>query len=289
VKVVWSREDDVQHDFYRPASIAWFRGTVADGAPVSWVNRVACPAILPGAPGALDDSSVEGLANFPYTIPNVLVEGHNPALGIPTGFWRSVGSSQNAFFSECFVDELAAAAGKDPFEFRRDLLQNAPRHKRVLEIVAERAGWGTPLPEGRGRGIAVAESFGSFVAQVAEVSMNDGVPRVHRVVVAIDCGPIVNPDIIAAQMESGIVFGLTAALYGEIAIEGGRAVQANFDTYQMLRLQEMPVVEVHIVPSTDSQGGVGEPGTPPIAPAVVNAIAALTGERIRRLPIVRSA
>jgi isoquinoline 1-oxidoreductase beta subunit len=289
VKVVWSREDDVQHDFYRPASMAWFRGTVADGAPVSWVNRVACPAILPGAPGALDDSSVEGLANFPYTIPNVLVEGHNPALGIPTGFWRSVGSSQNAFFSECFVDELSAAAGKDPFEFRRDLLQNAPRHKRVLEIVAERAGWGTPLPEGRGRGIAVAESFGSFVAQVAEVSMNDGVPRVHRVVVAIDCGPIVNPDIIAAQMESGIVFGLTAALYGEIAIEGGRAVQANFDTYQMLRLQEMPVVEVHIVPSTDSQGGVGEPGTPPIAPAVVNAIAALTGERIRRLPIVRSA
>jgi isoquinoline 1-oxidoreductase beta subunit len=289
VKVVWSREDDVQHDFYRPASIAWFRGTVADGAPVSWVNRVACPAILPGAPGALDDSSVEGLANFPYTIPNVLVEGHNPALGIPTGFWRSVGSSQNAFFSECFVDELAAAAGKDPFEFRRDLLQNAPRHKRVLETAAERAGWGTPLPEGRGRGIAVAESFGSFVAQVAEVSMNDGVPRVHRVVVAIDCGPIVNPDIIAAQMESGVVFGLTAALYGEIAIEGGRAVQANFDTYQMLRLQEMPVVEVHIVPSTDSQGGVGEPGTPPIAPAVVNAIAALTGERIRRLPIVRSA
>ena len=289
VKVVWSREDDVQHDFYRPASIAWFRGTVADGAPVSWVNRVACPAILPGAPGALDDSSVEGLANFPYTIPNVLVEGHNPALGIPTGFWRSVGSSQNAFFSECFVDELAAAAGKDPFEFRRDLLQNAPRHKRVLETAAERAGWGTLLPEGRGRGIAVAESFGSFVAQVAEVSMNDGVPRVHRVVVAIDCGPIVNPDIIAAQMESGVVFGLTAALYGEIAIEGGRAVQANFDTYQMLRLQEMPVVEVHIVPSTDSQGGVGEPGTPPIAPAVVNAIAALTGERIRRLPIVRSA
>jgi isoquinoline 1-oxidoreductase beta subunit len=288
VKVVWSREDDVQHDFYRPASMAWFRGTVADGAPVSWVNRVACPAILPGAPGALDDSSVEGLANFPYTIPNVLVEGHNPALGIPTGFWRSVGSSQNAFFSECFMDELAAAAGKDPFEFRRDLLDNAPRHRRVLETAAERAGWGTPLPEGRARGIAVAESFGSFVAQVAEVSMNDGVPRVHRVVVAIDCGPIVNPDIIAAQMESGIVFGLTAALYGEIAIEGGRAVQANFDTYQMLRLQEMPVVEVHIVPSTDSQGGVGEPGTPPIAPAVVNAIAALTGERIRRLPIVRS-
>ncbi len=286
VKVVWDREDDVRHDFYRPASLAWFRGTVADGAPVSWVNRVACPAILPGEPGKAETDSVEGLANFPYTIPNVLVEAHNPALGVPVGFWRSVGSSQNAFFSECFIDELAAGAGKDPFEFRRDLLGNAPRHKRALELAAEKAGWGTPLPAGRARGIAVAESFGSFVAQVAEVSMENGVPRVHRVVVAIDCGPIVNPDIIAAQMESGVIFGLTAALYGEIGIEGGRAVQGNFDSYLMVRHAEAPVVETHIVPSTDIQGGVGEPGTPPIAPAVVNALAALTGERIRKLPLV---
>jgi isoquinoline 1-oxidoreductase subunit beta len=286
VKLVWSREDDVRHDFYRPASLAWFRGTVADGAPVSWVNRVACPAIIPAGAGRVDDSSVEGLANFPYAIPNVLVEAHNPDLGVPTGFWRSVGSSQNAFFSECFIDELAGAAGRDPFEFRRALLDNAPRHQRALELAAERAGWGSPLPAGRARGIAVAESFGSYVAQVAEVSLEDGVPRVHRVVVAIDCGPVVNPDIIAAQMESGVVYGLTAALYGEITIEGGRAAQGNFDTYRMLRLREMPVVETHIVPSADAQGGVGEPGTPPIAPAVVNALAALTGQRIRKLPLI---
>lgn len=286
VKVIWTREDDVQHDFYRPAAMAWFRGTVADGAPVSWVNRVACPAILPAPAGRVDDSSVEGLANFPYAIPNVLVEAHNPQLGVPTGFWRSVGSSQNAFFSECFVDELAQAAGQDPFEFRRGLLDNAPRHKRVLELAAEKAGWGTTLPAGRARGIAVAESFGSYVAQVAEVSRENGVPRVHRVVVAIDCGPIVNPDIIAAQMESGIIYGLTAALYGQVTIEGGRAVEGNFDTYRLMRHEEAPVVEVHIVPSTDTQGGVGEPGTPPIAPAVVNALAVLTGERIRKLPLV---
>jgi isoquinoline 1-oxidoreductase beta subunit len=183
---------------------------------------------------------------------------------------------------------MAAAAGKDPFEFRRALLEKAPRHKRVLELAAEKAGWGTALPSGRARGIAVAESFGSFVAEVAEVSMENGVPRVHRVVAAIDCGPIVNPDIIAAQVEGAIVYGLSAALYGEVTIEGGRAVQGNFDTYKILRINEMPVVEVHIVPSTEAQGGVGEPGTPPIAPAVVNALFALTGNRIRTLPLVRA-
>jgi isoquinoline 1-oxidoreductase beta subunit len=286
VKVVWTREDDIRHDFYRPAAMAWFRGTVAGGRPVSWVNRVACPAIIPAPAGRVDDTSVEGLSNFPYAVPNVLVEAHNPALGIPVGFWRSVGSSQNAFFTECFVDELAEAAGVDPFEFRRALLDGHPRHKRALELAAEKAGWGTPLPEGRARGIAVAESFGSYVAQVAEVSLANGVPRVHRVVVAIDCGPVVNPDIVAAQMESGVVYGLTAALYGKVIISGGRAEEGNFDTYRMLRISEMPVVETHIVPSTDVQGGVGEPGTPPIAPAVVNALAALTGERIRKLPLV---
>lgn len=289
VKVVWSREEDIQHDFFRPVSTAWFRGTVdGSGNATSFVSRVACAPIMPPPPGKLDDASVEGLANLPYGIPNIAVEGHNPQLGVPTGFWRSVGSSQNAFLSECFIDEMAAAAGKDPFEFRRAMLEKAPRHKRVLELAAEKAGWGTALPSGRARGIAVAESFGSYVAEVAEVSMENGVPRVHRVVAAIDCGPIVNPDIIAAQVESGIVYGLTAALYGEITIEGGRAVQGNFDTYKMLRINEMPVVEVHIVPSTDSQGGVGEPGTPPIAPAVVNALAVLTGTRIRKLPIVRT-
>jgi isoquinoline 1-oxidoreductase beta subunit len=289
VKVVWSREEDIQHDYFRPVSTAWLRGTVSpEGNAVSFVSRVACAPILPAGPGKLDDASVEGLANLPYSIPNIAVEGHNPQLGVPTGFWRSVGSSQNAFFSECFIDEMAVAAGKDPYEFRRALLEKSPRHKRVLELAAEKAGWGTPLPAGRARGIAVAESFASYVAEVAEVSLENGVPRVHRVVAAIDCGPIVNPDTIAAQIESAVVYGLTAALYGEITIEGGRAVQGNFDTYKMLRMNEMPVVEVHIVPSTDSQGGVGEPGTPPIAPAVANALSALSGTRIRSLPLVRA-
>ncbi|HEX9755516.1 MAG TPA: molybdopterin cofactor-binding domain-containing protein, partial [Gemmatimonadales bacterium] len=218
-------------------------------------------------------------------IPNVLVDGHNPDLGVPTGFWRSVGSSQNAFFSECFIDELAQAAGKDPFEYRRALLEKAPRHRRALELAAEKAGWTTPLAAGRARGIAVAESFGSYVAEVAEVSLEGSSVRVHRVVAAVDCGPYVNPDIVAAQMESGVVYGLTAALYGEITIRDGAAVEGNFDTYPLLRISEMPQVETHIVPSTDPQGGVGEPGVPPIAPAVVNALAALTGNRIRRLPL----
>jgi isoquinoline 1-oxidoreductase beta subunit len=286
VKVVWSREDDIRHDFYRPISLARFTGYLDQtGNPIGWTSRFACPAILPAGPGKLDDSSHEGLAGFPYAIPNVLVDGHNPDLGVPTGFWRSVGSSQNAFFSECFIDELAQAAGKDPFEYRRALLEKAPRHRRALELAAEKAGWTTPLAAGRARGIAVAESFGSYVAEVAEVSLEGSSVRVHRVVAAVDCGPYVNPDIVAAQMESGVVYGLTAALYGEITIRDGAAVESNFDTYPLLRISEMPQVETHIVPSTDPQGGVGEPGVPPIAPAVVNALASLTGNRIRRLPL----
>jgi isoquinoline 1-oxidoreductase beta subunit len=188
--------------------------------------------------------------------------------------------------AEGFVDELANAAGADPYEFRRGLLANAPRHRGVLELAATQAGWGTALPEGRARGIAVVMSFGSYVAQVAEVSIQDGKVRVHRVVCAVDCGMVVNPDIVAAQMEGAIVFGLTAALYGRITLENGAVVEGNFDTYPMLRISEMPVVEVHIVPSTEAPGGVGEPGTPPIAPAVANAVFALTGQRIRSLPIV---
>lgn len=289
VKVVWSREDDVRHDFYRPTSLVRFTGYLDQtGNPIGWTSRFACPAILPAGPGKLDDSSHEGLAGFPYAIPNVLVDGHNPDLGVPTGFWRSVGSSQNAFFSECFIDELAQAAGKDPFEYRRALLEKAPRHRRALELAAEKSGWTTPLAAGRARGIAVAESFGSYVAEVAELSLEGSSVRVHRVVVAVDCGPYVNPDIIAAQMESGVVYGLTAALYGEITIRDGAAVEGNFDTYPLLRINEMPQVETHIVPSVDAQGGVGEPGVPPIAPAVVNALASLTGNRIRRLPLQKT-
>jgi isoquinoline 1-oxidoreductase beta subunit len=233
----------------------------------------------------LDPEAVEGAMELPYAIPNVRVDYVMAETGIPVGFWRSVNHSFNGFVVETFVDELAHATGKDPVAFRRRLLANAPRHLAALNLAADRAGWGTPLPTGRARGVAVHKSFESFVAQVAEVSLDGDQLRVHRVVCAVDCGPVVNPDTVAAQMESGIVYGLTAALYGAITIENGRVVQGNFDTYQMLRMPEMPAVEVHIVPSADAQGGVGEPGTPPIAPAVANAVFTLTGRRIRTLPI----
>jgi isoquinoline 1-oxidoreductase subunit beta len=293
VQVTWSREDDIQHDFYRPASYSRFEaGLDADGWPVAWSNRIACPSIMsrffPGSvKNGLDESSVEGAADLPYAIPNILVDYQLTETGIPVGFWRSVGHSQNAFFSECFMDELAAASGKDPYEFRRRLLQKAPRHLGVLELAATKAGWGETLPAGRCRGIAVLSSFGSYVAEVAEVSVDkkSGEVRVHRVVCAVDCGRTVNPLTIEAQMQSGIVFGLTAALKGAITINKGRVEQGNFDDYQMLRMPEMPKIEVHIVPSDQPPSGIGEPGTPPIAPAVCNAIFAATRKRIRQLPV----
>jgi isoquinoline 1-oxidoreductase beta subunit len=293
VQVTWSREDDMQHDFYRPASYSQFTaGLDAEGWPVAWTNSIACDSIMsrffPGSvKNGLDESSVEGCADLAYAIPNILVNYQLTETGVPVGFWRSVGHSQNAFFSECFLDEVAAAGGKDPYELRRRLLAKAPRHLGVVELAGTKAGWGKPLPAGRFRGIAVLNSFGSYVAQVAEVSVNrkEGSVRVHRVVCAVDCGRTVNPDTIAAQMEGAIVFGLTAALSGAITINHGRVEQGNFDDYPVLRMNEMPTVEVHIVPSENAPGGVGEPGTPPIAPAVCNAIFAATGKRIRRLPI----
>ncbi len=293
-KVIWSREDDTQHDFYRPASFNRLAaGIDASGQATAWTHRIVGPSIMTRfasmfgpLPGGLDSSSVEGAADIPYAIPNIRCDWVHADVGVPVGFWRSVGHSQNHFISECFADEVAEAAGQDPYEFRRALLTDAPRHRGVLELAATNAQWGSALPEGRARGIAVAHSFGSYVAQVAEVSIDDGKPRVHRVVCAVDCGVYVNPDIIAAQMESAIVYGLTAALYGEITIENGAAKQSNFHDYQMLRINEMPVVETHIVESTEGPGGVGEPGTPPIAPAVANALYQLTGTRIRKLPIV---
>jgi len=228
---------------------------------------------------------VEGAENIPYSIPNLLVDLHSPRIGVPVLWWRSVGHSHTAFVVEGFLDEVAHAAGKDPFEFRRALLTDKPRHRGVLELAAQKAGWGKPLPSGRSRGIAVHESFGSFVAQVAEVSLEEGRPRVRRVVCAIDCGRTVNPLTIEAQMESGIAYGLSAALHGAITFKGGRVEQANFDDYPVLQMREMPRVEVHLVQSREKPGGVGEPGTPPIAPAVANALFSLTGRRLRRLPI----
>jgi isoquinoline 1-oxidoreductase beta subunit len=290
VKVVWSREDDIQHDFYRPATYNRLAAALgSDGAPVAWTHRIVGSSIF-GRFGPLekgiDGSSVEAAVEMPYAVPNVKVEWVRAEPGIPVGFWRSVGNSQNSFIVESFIDELAHAAGKDPFEFRRSLLEKHPRHKAVLELAAERAGWGQPMPAGRARGIALQESFGSYVTEVAEVSVSpDGKPKVHRIVCAIDCGTVVNPDIVVAQMESGIVYGLSAALSGEITIKDGRVVQGNFDTYPVLRMNEMPVVEVHIMKSIEAPGGVGEPGTPPAAPAVCNAIFAATGKRVRRLPI----
>jgi isoquinoline 1-oxidoreductase beta subunit len=293
VKVIWPREDDIRHDFFRPATYSRLSaGLDAANTPIAWSQTIVSPSIMSRftavfgpLPNGVDSSSVEGCADVAYGIPNFHCGWVNAEVGVPIGFWRSVGHSQNGFVAEGFVDELANAAGADPYEFRRGLLANAPRHRGALELAATRAGWGTALPAGRARGIAVVMSFGSYVAQVAEVSVENGRVRVHRVVCAVDCGMVVNPDIVAAQMESAIVFGLTAALHGRITLENGAVVQGNFDTYPVLRINEMPVVEVHIVPSTEAPGGVGEPGTPPIAPAVANAVFALTGQRIRSLPI----
>jgi isoquinoline 1-oxidoreductase beta subunit len=293
VKVIWSREDDVQHGFYRPATYNRFAAALdASGTPVAWTHRIVAPPILlkfgPLDKG-IDRTLIDGASNLPYAIPNVFVDQVAvDLLPVPRGFWRSVGISQNAFVTECFFDEVAVAAGKDPYELRRQLLRDKPRHLRTLELAAQQAGWGTPLPAGRGRGIALAEWAPTTCAQVAEVSVApDGRVRVHRVVCAVDCGPTVNVGQIEAQLQGGIVYGLTAALYGEITIERGRVKQSNFTDYPMMHIDEMPVVEVHVVPSDDKQGGIGEPSVGPVAPAVCNAIFAATGKRIRKLPIGR--
>jgi isoquinoline 1-oxidoreductase subunit beta len=290
VQVVWTREEDMQHDQYRPTAYVRFQGGIdASGEASDLVAHVSATPIGGGGGGArdrgVDRNSVDGIVTMMYAVPNVLVAYARPDVAVPTGHWRSVGPSQNIFFIESFVDEMAHAAGRDPFEFRRGLLAGNPRGLRVLEAAAEMAGWGTPPPAGRARGIGIVEDKGTVVSEVAEVSVEAGKVRVHRVWCAADCGQVIHPGIVEQQMVGSIVTGLTMALYGEITLARGRVVQGNFDDYKMLRIDEMPEVEVRILESDEPPGGVGEPGVPPIAPAVTNALFALTGARVRSLPI----
>ena len=285
VKLTWSREDDLQQDLYRPASYTRFAGALdADGWPLALSSRIACPP-FGGVRNGLSRTAVEGVADLPYAIPHMLVDYHAVDAGIPVSYWRSVGYSQNTFFAESFLDEMAAVGGKDPVEVRRRLLAKSPRMLGVLELVADKSGWGRSPAAGRARGVSLVNNIGSFTAQVAEVSVTGGKLKVHRVVCAVDCGRVVNPAILEQQIQSGIAFGLAAALKGGITIDRGRVQQSNFHQYDVLRIDEMPLVEVHIVNSQNASGGAGEASTPGIAPAVCNAIFKATGKRIRRLPI----
>jgi isoquinoline 1-oxidoreductase subunit beta len=296
VQLIWPREEDTRHDFYRPMQVARLRATIDKaGEPLALQIKSAGDAISPrwmerGMPSLAgpvdlpDKTASEGLFDQPYDFAQQRIEHVFTRSGVPVGFWRSVGHSHNAFFAESFIDEIAAELGQDPLELRRKLLQRARRHRAVLDTVAERSGWGRPMPPGRARGVALHESFGSIVAQVVEVSLDGGLPRVHRVVCAIDCGTVVNPQIVAQQMESSVVFGLTAALHGRIDIHDGAVQQGNFPDYPMLRLASSPVVETWIVSSERAPSGVGEPGVPPVAPAVAGALYTLTGKRHRSLP-----
>lgn len=297
VQVLWSREEDMTHDFYRPMHLAKFQASVDAQGDVSglriqsagdaitprWMARAA--PHLSGPIDMPDKTTSEGLFDLPYGFLNQHMSHVVTHSGVPVGFWRSVGHSHNAFFSESFIDELAVATQQDPLAFRLKLLKDAPRYAAVLQLAARQAGWGRPLPAGRAQGLALHKSFGAIVAQVAEVSIDSGQIRVHRVVCAIDCGTVVNPDTVAQQMQSSVVYALSAALYGQIDIVGGVVQQSNFPSYPLVTLQQAPVVETHIVPSTRHPGGVGEPAVPPLAPAVSNALFALTGRRQRALPL----
>lgn len=299
VKLVWLREDDTRAGYYRPAFHHVLEAALdAQGRLVGWRHRLVGQSIMAGSPFAamlkdgIDPVSVEGAANLPYAVPNLLVDLHSPAdIGVPVLWWRSVGSTHTAYSTETFLDEIAVAAGEDPVAFRLALLEHHPRHAGVLQLAADKAGWGTPLAPGangerRGRGVAVHESFNSYVAQVAEVTVKpDGSFKVDRIVCAVDCGIAVNPDNVRSQVEGGVGFGLSAALHGAITLKDGVVEQSNFHDYAPIRINEMPQVEVHIVASAEKPTGIGEPGVPPVAPAVANALAAATGKRVRRLPI----
>ncbi|WP_333841145.1 xanthine dehydrogenase family protein molybdopterin-binding subunit [Pelomicrobium sp.] len=293
IRLMWTREDDIRGGYYRPLYVHRITaGLDTAGRPVAWLQRIVGQSILKGTPfegmmkDGIDPTSVEGATNLPYTIPHLQVELHTVDIGVPVLWWRSVGSTHTAFSTEVMMDMLAHAAGQDPVAFRLELLAKHPRHAGVLKLAAEKAGWGRALPRNRGQGVAVHESFHSFVAQVAEVTVRDeGTFSVDRVVCAVDCGVAVNPDVVRAQMESGIVFGLSAALYGAITLKDGTVVQSNFSDYPVLRLDETPKIEVHIVKSEAPPTGVGEPGVPPIAPAVANALFAATGKWLTKLPL----
>src|ERR1700674_427437 len=296
IKFQWTREDDIHGGLYRPMYFHKLEaGLNAENQLTGWRHVIVGQSIVAGTPFAglikdgIDGTSVEGGANVAYAIPNIAVHVSTTQTGVPVLWWRVVGSSPTAFAVEAFIDEVAPAAGQDGYTFRRKLLDQHPRMKAVLELAADKAGWSTPLPPGKGRGIAVAEAFKTFVAQVAEVSVDkDGQVKVDRVVCAVDCGTPINPDIIAAQMEGGIGFGLGAVLYGAITLKNGRVEQDNFNNYRVLRINEMPKIEVHIVPSAEAPTGVGEPGVAPIGPAVANAIFAATGTRVHMLPFPKS-
>jgi isoquinoline 1-oxidoreductase subunit beta len=295
VKTVWSREDDVKGGYYRPMYLHQAKiGLDAHGMPSAWEHVIVGQSIILGTPfepymikNGIDATSVEGTTDSPYlkSVADYTVNLHTTKLGVPVLWWRSVGHSHTAFVMESLIDELAHAAHKDPLEYRRTLLKDHPRHLAALNLAAEKTGWGQALPQGIARGIAVHESFGSFVAQVAEVSVEDGVVKVHRIVAAIDCGLAVNPESLKAQLESAISFGLGAALQSEITFKNGMVQQSNFHDYQVMRMANMPKVESYIVQSEEKMGGAGEPGLPPVAPALTNAIFAATGKRIRNLPI----
>jgi len=293
VRVVWTREDDIQGGRYRPMYFHRLRAGLDDeGRLIAWQHRIVGQSIIRGTPfaGALiqngvDQTSVEGANTLPYHVPDITVDLHTTDVGVPVLWWRAVGSTHTAYSTEAFIDELAEAAGKDPVDFRLELLKDHPRHAGVLKLAAEKAGWGSAPPAGRARGIAVHESFNTFVAEVAEVSItDDGTIKVEKVVCAVDCGVAVNPDQVKAQMEGGIGYGLGAVLHNALTLEGGRVEQSNFHDYEPLRINEMPEVEVHVVPSAEAPTGVGEPGVPPIGPAVANAVYKATGRRIRALP-----
>jgi isoquinoline 1-oxidoreductase beta subunit len=294
VKVIWTREDDMRGGWYRPAFLHAIEGGVdASGNAVSWRSRLVGQSIMAGTPFAeammkgkgYDPASVEGVDDLPYEIPNLAVESHQAEIGVPVQWLRSVGHSHTAFATECFIDELAGLAQKDPYQFRRALLLKHPRHLGVLDLAAQKAGWDKPLPKGMGRGIAVHFAFESYSAHVAEVSVEDGNVRVHRMVCAIDCGQYVNPGIIAAQTEGGAIFGASAALFQELTFEKGRLQQTNFNSFPVMRMNECPKIETHIVDNHEKSGGIGEPGVPCAAPAIANAVFAVTGKRIRKLPI----